>query len=414
MTALARPVNGMSLTQNTTFAPGVYHLTEPITIDADGVVLDGGGAVLIGENHTGSAVLVRGRSGVTIRNLEAARYFHALAVEDSWNVTVERCRVRDTHEISGPDVFIDIWRPAENAYGAAAFLHNVQNSKIADNDFQHNQNGVLMYDCRRVTVSGNNASFCSGFGVHLFSSSDNIIADNICDHVNRVYRRPNGSIFVGADAAGLLIVHNSCCNQVLRNAFRCGGDGIFLAGLGPQTGPVPCDDNLFEDNDCSLSPNNAIEATFSRGNAFRRNKCSESNYGFWGGYSWETIFEDNECRRNRIAGIAIEHGQKNALTGNIIEDNPDGILLWTRPTNTFGDGYLQSAYSGHYKITGNQIRRNRVGLNVEAQGESEEARDYDVTGNTFEENVWAMRLRRTRDVRQADNHISGSIMADEG
>jgi hypothetical protein len=64
-----------------------------------------------------------------------------------------------------------------------------------------------------------------------------------------------------------------------------GGDGFFLAGMIPAYEYAECDNNLFEDNDGSYSPNNAFEATFSQGNIFRSNLANFSSYGFWLGFS---------------------------------------------------------------------------------------------------------------------------------
>jgi len=56
------PVDGMVITEDTTFAPGVYPLRQGITIGADGVTLDGGGALLV-------AALLLGLANAVVRPL---------------------------------------------------------------------------------------------------------------------------------------------------------------------------------------------------------------------------------------------------------------------------------------------------------------------------------------------------------
>ena len=73
---------------------------------------------------------------------------------------------------------------------------------------------------------------------------------------------------------------------------------------------------------------NAIEATFSGGNRFVRNKCNDSNYGVWAGYSYSTRIQGNDFRENTYAGVAIEHGEDNEIVENHFSGNRRGIQLW--------------------------------------------------------------------------------------
>jgi parallel beta-helix repeat protein len=135
-----------------------------------------------------------------------------------------------------------------------------------------------------------------------------------------------------------LIIYNSCQNTFKGNFARMGGDGFFLAGLTPTFEPVGCNNNLFERNDGSYSPNIAFEATFSRGNTYRNNYANYCNYGFWCGFSRDFILDNNQMNGNHQAGIAVENGFGFKVKNNNFQNNSHGILLWSKQI----PGFLQS------------------------------------------------------------------------
>jgi parallel beta-helix repeat protein len=171
---------------------------------------------------------------------------------------------------------------------------------------------------------------------------------------------------MGADATGFLAVMNSSRNKFLRNTARLGGDGFFLAGLSPNGTPCGCDDNLFEENDASLSPNIAFESTFCERNVFRRNVADRCNYGFWCGYSKEFVIEDNRVLWNRQAGIAVENGVGFRVSGNHFQSNGHGILLWSHYVEAFLNAYPDRDTSRDWEIEDNRFLNNGVGVRIAA------------------------------------------------
>ncbi len=280
-------------------------------------------------------------------------------------------------------------------------------------DVQHQMNGILLYGCSGLTVERNNASFNSGWGVYLSASSDNIVQDNQLDFCNRLFRRPeDGSIRVEADAAAIVLVFGSSRNQFLRNSCLCGGDGIFVAGYRHPGDIQPCNDNLFEQNDCRLSPNNAVELTFSRGNVFRRNDCSRSNYGFWMGFSWDNLIEDNTIEFNRWTGIAAEHAHDLSIRNNRIRLNGDGVRLWTRggAVVPYWKGF---EVSYNVALEDNLFEQNTSGF-VGYTGAETTIRDcynFDLKGNTFRDNRVGAQFKRVSDCSVIDNTFAGNIEA---
>ncbi len=358
-------MDGMQITADTALVPGVHYLPGGPHIAADGVTLDGRGALIVGAGE-GRGVTVRGRGGVTIKNLRVHGFDHGIYAEDCAGLTIAGCEVRATAELRANTVFLDIWRPVERAYGGGILLSRVVDSSVLGNDLQHQQSGLLCYGCARLTVRENLASYCSGFGFHFFATSDCLVADNYADYCCRYEPRGGGAGHLGADAAGFLIVHGSCRNTFRGNYARLGGDGFFLAGLRPDWVHVPCDDNLFEGNDGSHSPNIAFEATFSSGNVFRRNRANACNYGFWLGFSRDTLVEGDEVRASRRAGVAVENGVGCTLRDNELADGAYGVLLWSRYYAAFAQAVPANDTSRAWLIEGNRIGGNGVGVRIAA------------------------------------------------
>lgn len=362
------PSDGLVIKESCRFAEGTYVLPHGMRIGSPGIVVDGGGAKLMGVNRTEIGLTLEGMDGVTLRSLRLSDYAWGIAARDASEIIVEGCEVSGTAEVAPNTVFLDIWRTADDPYGAAILLDRVHQSRVAGCMLQHQQNGLLTYACRGLKVVGNHASYNSGFGFHLYGTCDSEFETNCADYCCRFEPREGGPHFghMGADAAGFVAVYGSCRNAFRNNAARLGGDGFFLAGLAPDGTPCGCDDNLFEGNDGSLSPNIAFEATFCRGNVFRNNYADRCNYGFWLGFSWDTLIEGNRMIMNRQAGIAVENGHGYRVTGNTMQANGHGMLLWSVYVAQFAELYPSSLTSYAWEIVGNTMVRNGKGIRIAA------------------------------------------------
>ena len=343
-----------------------------LRIAGDGITLDGHGATLIGDNRQGAGITVEGHTGVTIRNLRVRDFYHGIVARQAHDLTIESVQCTSTAEVAANTVFLDIWRPAQEAYGGGVLLVEVENAEIHDNDWQHQMNGLLAYGCRRLIVRRNNSSYCSGFGIYLHETCDSVFEENHADYCCRYEPRDKPTPLVGAhscghmgaDAAGFVIVQRSCRNVFRRNFARLGGDGFFLAGRNTAGDDVGCNDNLFEENDGSLSPNIAFEATFSTGNIFRRNWADRSNFGFWLGYSTRNVIEGNRMLFNRQAGIAAEHAVACQVRDNDFQSNGHGVLLWTRYVREFYDGLPDNRTVRDWLIEHNHFCRNGTAIAI--------------------------------------------------
>ena len=413
-------MNELTINKDTFLEPKVYVLSGGITIDADNVTLDGRGATLLGTDKTASqGVSVSGRKNIIIKNLRILNYYHGISIKGSRGIEISHCTIGLTTEIQSNTLFLDIWKPASMAYGGAIFLQEVADAKIHDNDLQHQMNGVLSYQCTSLNVEHNLANYCSGFGFHLFETCDSTFANNYADYCCRYYLSEAGS-HLGADAAGFLIVFKSCNNIFRKNYARLGGDGFFLAGLTPDGMGVGCNNNLFEENDASYSPNNAFECVFSQGNIYRRNKANHSNYGFWLGFSRDCVLKENQIYSNRQAGIAVENGTHFQILDNDIQNNAHGILLWTRLYEFLKTVPDISATSHDWLIERNKLVQNKKGVRIAAnQDHGVRALREDkspvlphnhiIQNNQIQGNLIGIELEQVRDTLMNENALDNLV-----
>jgi parallel beta-helix repeat protein len=237
------PEDGMQIpkliSSDIVLEPGVYDLPDGLTIAAGGVTLDGNGAMLVGRNRQNSGVTVRNQSGVTIKNLRIRDYYHGIDARECPGLTITGCQLTSTAEVPANTIFLDIRLPLEQAYGGGILLANSPDARILENDLQHQMVGMLSYANLRLEVRNNNASYCSGWGFHLYETSDSRYENNCADYCCRWEPRGDRRGHMGADAAGFLIVYNSSGNIFRRNLARLGGDGFSWAAWPQIWCPCP-------------------------------------------------------------------------------------------------------------------------------------------------------------------------------
>ena len=415
-------MNGLTINQDTKLEPKVYILPEGITIDSDNVTLDGHGATIMGTDKTASqGIKINGRKNILIKNLRVLNYYHGISIRKSTGIEIRNCTITLTTEIQSNTAFLDIWKPAAGAYGGAIFLEQVTDAYIHDNDLQHQMNGILTYQCRNLKVTDNLANYCSGFGFHLFETSDSTYTNNYADYCCRYYLS-NGGSHLGADAAGFLIIYKSCNNLFRKNFARLGGDGFFLAGLTPDGIDVGCNNNRFEENDASYSPNNAFEGVFSKGNVYRSNKANHSNYGFWLGFSSNCTLQQNQIYNTRQAGIAVENGMNFQVMDNDIQNNAHGILIWTRSYDFLKTVPNMNVTSADWLIERNKLLQNKKAIRIAAnqdhgvRGLGKEQVEvpphhHTIRNNEIHSNIIGVELDHAKDT-QIDQNMLDNLVAD--
>ncbi|HKC41317.1 MAG TPA: NosD domain-containing protein [Gemmatimonadales bacterium] len=376
---------GMIITRSVLVVPKTYQFSRgspPIVIRGDNITVDFRGAVLEGispdsapDFATDTAIVIEGGNAVRVENARIRGYKVGILARRTRRLVLAGNDVSDNWK---PRLFSLIEHESlvdwlsfhhnENRewlrFGAAIYLEEADSTELRGNVALRGMNGVLLVRSHGVMLHDNNISFNSGLGIGLYRSSDNTIVHNRLDYNVRGYSHRFYSR--GQDSADLLLFEQSCRNTVAYNSLTHGGDGVFLwAGQTTMdSGSGGANDNLFYGNDVSYATANGVEITFSR-NRVMANRAWGSEYGVWGGYSFETEISDNDFKGNRT-GIAIEHGQDNMITGNRFDEDSTAIRLWADSIEPSDWGYPKhhDTRSRDYRIVGNEFVGNRTRLNV--------------------------------------------------
>ncbi|HUF31489.1 MAG TPA: NosD domain-containing protein [Gemmatimonadaceae bacterium] len=378
---------GMIITSSVRIVPGRYVLPaaasldsaviivrgSDITVDFDGAELAGAGPDAEPDAAAGVAIRIEGGHDVRIVNARIRGYKVAILARGTRSLELADNDLRHNWKprlfsLVEHESLVD-WLSFHNnekdewlRFGAAVYLTDVQGGRIHGNRVEQGMNGVMLVRSDSLTLWNNIIAFNSGVGIGLYRSNANRILHNYVDFNVRGYS--HGFYRRGQDSAGLLIYAQSSNNVVAYNSATHGGDGLFLwAGQSTMdTGAGGANDNLFYGNDFSFAPTNGMEATFSR-NTFIANRVEGSDYGLWGGYSWESVVAGNEFIANRI-GVAIEHGQQNAIVENLFDGDTTAIRLWANPIEPSDWGYPKhrDTRSRDVRIERNAFAGNRTGV----------------------------------------------------
>ena len=321
-----------------------------VEVSAAGTEVDMSGAVLDGEGDGGVGIYVHDCDDVIIRNGVIKGFHHGIRAVNASRLTILNCVVSDNHNPIDTGWLPDSIEPVEEGFGGGIYLYGVSDSIIEGNHLNNNFNGISLVRCERNKIAGNNASYSANIGIHLLGSSHNEIDGNRADHCIRYTDRFWCDT---ADSAGILLEEYSHYNKIIGNSLRYSGDGFFIRANNRHSS----NHNYVARNDGSFSPNNAFEAVFSRFNVFEDNVADFSNYGFWLGYSRDTVVLRNRTRSNRLDGIAIEAGRGNRIKQNTIIGNRTGIRLWRLASPT--ENEKEDSATGSYVISNNEIKDSR-------------------------------------------------------
>lgn len=355
---------------NIKFIPNAYVFPDT---PADGVIqingkhniiLDGDSCTVDGTGYKGYMIKIDNSYDIEIKNFDSVfRYKYAVYITNSYHINI------NGNVFSGNKVdsagWIDVWANYNQALGGGVMMYQTRGCHIFNNIMTLQNDGVALYHCDSIGINGNDFSWNTSFGIRMFWTDTCHIYQNNCSHVNRPYTDPSDC------AALLMIISND--NNIEDNDLSYSGDGVFLGQY--QHSDIP-NNNYFYNNECSYSPHNAIEATFADGNIYKKNNCNYSHYGFWLGYSFNSIVDSNEVIGNYQSGIAIDRGFNNYIGHNDINVNPIGIELWEGSPIT---GYANQ-YSKDYDIHNNLFEGNRMGISAIKTEHSH------ITGNAFDYN----------------------------
>ncbi|MBI5914246.1 MAG: right-handed parallel beta-helix repeat-containing protein [Bacteroidetes bacterium] len=349
---------------------------ENITVDFNGAVLDGGGQKDWPDQFTGTGIFIKGKN-ITLKNAvvrgfkvgvlaEGVDSLRLLDCDFSYNWRPRLRSIREREDFSDWLSFHQNDKDEWVRYGAGMYLKNCQHALVQGCTVTQGMNGLLLSGCNDGLFYNNSLHFNSGLGVGMYRSSRNRLMHNKLDWNVRGYS--HGFYQRGQDSAGILVYEQSSENTFAYNSATHSGDGFFLwAGQTTMdTGKGGCNDNLLYRNDFSHAPTNGVEVTFSR-NKIVDNRIDDCTYGIWGGYSYGSLILGNQMEGCRT-GIAIEHGQENAIVGNKFVNDSVGVQLWARASQPTDWGYAKNrdVASRDYQIGHNRFEGVRNPLKISA------------------------------------------------
>jgi len=375
-------------------------------VDKENIILDGDSVSVQGGNSMGYMIKIENSSNIHIRNFDLVhKYKYALHCMNSENIRIEGNNF--SYNKKDTTGWIQIWTPYTAALGGGALFYNSSFIEVHDNLMTQQNDGVALYECDSAVIYNNVMNWNCGFGVRLNFTDNCWVHHNDLSHINRE-TNPSDC------AAILLIVSNE--NLVEHNDLSYSGDGVFL---GQFEHSQILNNNEFYHNECSYSPHNAIEATFADGNVYKHNKCNFSHYGFWLGYSFNSIVDSNEIIGNQTAGVAIDRGFNNSFTGNYFAENPAGLDVWEGGVIVpYGDQYshdyflydnlfegnekaVKAVNTEHLVVNGNHFLNNRSDIYFEG-----ESHDDTISNNVFEGTAtYYFENRSADDIYAADNQF---------
>lgn len=339
--------SGMKITGNATVRPGVYRLSDAgggiVQVSGSRFTVDFRGAQIAGPAQSrGIGIYIHDARNITLKNADVRGCLWGIVIERSGGVRLLNCMTSHNANLPPGTVIDESGREPEDNHGGGILIRDSRYCLVARCTSQNQWDGIDVVRSESNVIEDGAFSYNGNWGLHLWSSSRNTFRRN-----RAVWCTTGGGLLYQAltgwstyDAQAVGIDHNSNENRIEDNDLRFGGDGIFIrANEGPITPGtvVPPRNgshrNILRRNDCSFSPNNAIEVDLVDDTIIDGNNCSYSNYGMWLGYSRRCVVRNNICIQDSTHAVEIENGQGDLFENNVFgfdTPRPDGQLVYLR------------------------------------------------------------------------------------
>lgn len=383
--------------------PGRYRIADPnergvliaaasgTRIDLSGVTLESGDSVPT--RYAGIGVASRGVDGVTVLGGVVRGYRFGLRIEGGRGHRVggidlsgsRAQRLSSTAEQAESADRLDAGHlKTIDGYGGGLLLQGTVGATVTGVTARGGQNGLGLVDARDSYVADNDLSGNSGWGIHLWHSSQNEIVRN---NVARTRRCEGGG---GCEAAAVLLRESSDSNTFSDNDLRGSSTGVIVAGDPPLTRPSI--GNLFHRNDASLALESGFVARHTWATTFLENRADSAGSGFRLVRVSGTTLRGNTVIGSREAGIAASGGADNTFQQNVLVGGRVGIeVLAGDASNPSSRGYriddnviggttrgIALAGVARSRVRGNVIDGVDDALVIDGAGHATE-----VTGNVF-------------------------------
>ncbi|MBA3259647.1 MAG: right-handed parallel beta-helix repeat-containing protein [Gemmatimonadales bacterium] len=383
--------------------PGRYRIADPsergviiaassgTRIDLTGVVLESGDSVparyvgvgVVGVNVDGVSILggaVRGyRFGVRLQGGRGHRITGADlsgSRAQALRSTLEAPDSSDRLDPARSDVFL--------GYGGGILLQRTIGASVTGVIARGAQNGIALADARESYLADNDVSGNSGWGIHLWRSSQNVLTRNQADHTLRCLASTD------CGAAAILLREGSDSNTIAGNDLTASSMGLLITGRAPLTRASV--GNLVYRNDASRALGSGFVGAYGWSITFLENRADSVVHGFRLDHLNGSTLRGNTAIGARGAAILAEHGRDNTIESNVLVDARVGIMIAApRRSRAPSGGYriddnvIGGAEQGIVlrQTTGSRVRGNLFdgvgdGLLVDGTGHGTE-----VTGNVF-------------------------------
>jgi parallel beta-helix repeat protein len=362
--------------------PGRYRIPDPsergviiaassgTRLDLSGVVLESGDSVPA--RFVGVGVASRNVDGVSILGGTVRGYRFGVRLDggrghrvSGMDLSGSRAHaLRSTAERTDSADRLDPARPEPPlGYGGGILLQRTTGATITGVTARGAQNGIGLMEARESYLADNDVSGNSGWGIHLWRSSRNILARNRADHTVRCV--PAGE----CGAAAILLREASDSNVLADNDLTTSSVGILLTGRAPLTRASV--GNLIYRNDASGALRAGFVAMYGWSVTFEDNRADSVEHGFRLDHLNNSTLRGNTVIGARGAAILAEHGRDNTIEGNVLVDARVGIQVG-------GASEGGRAASSAYRIDDNVIGGAEQGIVLQATTGSR------VRGNLFD------------------------------
>lgn len=360
--------------------PGRYRIADPAErgiiiaaasgtrIDLTGVVLESGDSVPA--RFTGAGLTSDQVDGVSILNGTVRGYRYGIRLKGGrghrvagTDVSGSRAQaLRSTAEApDGADRLDPARLDVFLAYGGGLLLQQTTGAAITGVTARGAQNGIALVEARENYLADNDVSGNSGWGIHLWRSSRNVVTRNQAHHTLRCPSADCG-------AAAILLREGSDSNIVADNDLTTSSVGLLITGQAPLTRPSV--GNLIHRNDASRALGSGFVATYCWSITFLENRADSLVHGFRLDHVNGSTLRSNTVIAARGAAILAEHGRDNRIERNVLVDARVGIVV-AAPRRA-------GARSSGYRIDDNVIGSAEQGLVLQATTQSR------VRGNLFD------------------------------
>jgi parallel beta-helix repeat protein len=341
-------------------------------IDLTGVVLESGDSVPA--RFVGAGIISRGVDGVSITGGAIHGYRYAIRLEGGRFHRITNADLSGSRSQGGgsnparPGALdrLNLIRPDTfERYGGGILLRRTRGASVSGIVARGAQNGIALMESRESYIADNDVSSNSGWGIHLWRSSRNVITRNRVDHTRRCEAQVPPA---DCGAAAVLLRDGSDSNTIVDNDLTASSTGVLLAG--ERQGTEPSVGNLIFRNDASSALTMAFGSFFGWSNTFLENRADSAMQGIRLDHAGGSTVRGNTIIGSRSAGIISDNGSDNAILGNVLIGGNVGIRV--------GAPALPADSSRRYRIDDNVLSRLEQGIVVEHTTRTQ------VRGNIFD------------------------------